>query len=176
MHMVNNQQLTETNRLLSMYRTLHVTQLYRFFPDLSETAIQGLVKRLKKQGRASYDPLTGILRWPGADRKENEIISALWVLLDFFPAVTYHTVGSFPSVLTFYTEREGYDVISVPPEQELLYRHALPVQQGGNRRLVIIQETGQIQHADFPQTAAFCLVSGDGQVQYFKKQGETDDQ
>lgn len=176
MHMIHNQHLSEMNQILSLYQVLHISQLYCFFPKLPEATVTTLVKRMTKQDRISYEWRTGIIRRTGADDKKDEIISALWVMLDFFPAVTFHTIGNFPSMLTFYTEGEGYDVISVPPEKELLYRQALPEQPGGNKRLVVIQDTGQIRKIDFPQIAAYCLVSEDGRIQYFKKQGDPHDQ
>lgn len=172
MQMIQNQHLLEINQILSMYQTVSFVQLCRFFKELPEVTVQAMVKRMKKQGRITYDYQTGIIRHSGIKEHNKEVISALWILLDFFSNVTYHTVSNFPAILTFYTDGDGFDVISIPCGKETLYNNALTEQQEGNKRLIIIQEISQIQKVNLLQIAAFCLVSEDGRIQYYEKQGE----
>lgn len=78
--------------------------------------------------------------------------------------------------LTFYTNSNCYDVIHVPEEKEILINHALSdYDEDAPKRLVVVDHTGQIPNLHFPGIAAFCTVSADGRVQYYKKQGVTDE-
>ncbi len=42
------------------------------------------------------------------------------------------------------------------------------------RRIAIVDHAGQIPLLNIPGTAAFCTVTPDGKVQYYRKQGVTD--
>lgn len=103
-------------------------------------------------------------------------MAAYWILLDFISDTIYHTVSDFPVSLTFYTNSDCYDVIHVPEEKEILINHALSdYDEDAPKRLVVVDHTGQIPNLRFPGIAAFCTVSADGRVQYYKKQGVTDE-
>lgn len=173
MRMIQNQHLSEMNHFITMYQALPLPQLRSLFHELPEATVLSLIKKLEKLGLVTYDIQTGIIKLPAMKKANPGIIAAVWVLLDFLSDVTYHTISSFPAVLSFYTEGDGYDVIFIPIDKESLYNHALPEQTEGNKRLVIIQDICQLQKIDFPQISAFCRISDDGQVQYFKKQGGT---
>lgn len=82
----------------------------------------------------------------------------------------------FSGVADFYTNSNCYDVIHVPEEKEILINHALSdYDEDAPKRLVVVDHTGQIPNLHFPGIAAFCTVSADGRVQYYKKQGVTDE-
>jgi len=167
--------LTEIVRLLSMYQALTLSQLSRLFPELAKERLLALIHRLEKNGRVVYFPGQEILSYSKDCSPSPETIAAFWILLDFLPDVTYHTASEFPISLTFYTQSDAYDVICVPKEKELLINHALSnCPKDAPRRLVVVDHPGQIPKVHFPGIAAFCTVTSDGQVQYYQKQGVTE--
>lgn len=172
----NNQtELTEIIHFLSLYRVLALPQLEALFPKLSADKLMLLLRRLEKSGRILFDQKRRLVQFPCKCEASESTIAALWVLLDFYPAVTYHCASDFPVVLTFYTSTDAYDVIHIPKEKELLMNHALSIlKEDAPRRLVIVSDVTQIPLLSFPGVSAFCTVEPDGKVQYFRKQGVTD--
>lgn len=167
--------LANLTHLLSLYRSLTLAQLKRLYPKLPEEKLTALLRKLEKSGRITFEQDTGVLFCPGESTRNAAVIAAFWVLLDFLPEVTYHTVSEFPVILTFYTQSDCYEVIHVPEEKEILMNHALSAwEQDTSRRLVIVEQAGQIPLLRFPGIAAFCMIMPDGQVQYYQKQGVTD--
>jgi len=167
--------LTEIVRLLSMYQSLTFSQLVKLFPDLLETKLLSLIRRLEKNGRLVYLMDEAILLFSKDCEPNPATIASFWVLLDFQPDIIYHTVSEFPVTLTFYTETNVYDVIYVPEDKEILINHALSTpSKYAARRLVIIEHPEQISKIHFSGITAFCTVTKGGQVQYYRKQGVTD--
>ncbi len=161
-------------RLLSMYQALQFQQLMRAFPELPEEKLLSIIRRLVKSGRIIFRQEQDLLLYAAGCTPDPCRIAAFWVLLDFLPEVTYHTVSDFPVALTFYTSGDAYDIIHVPLEKETLMNHVLSAhRENVPRRLVIVDRTEQIPHLTFPGITAFCTVMPGGEIQYFKKQGAT---
>lgn len=168
--------LTTIIRLLSMYHALSLRQLQKFFPTLSEEKLSMLLHRLEKSGRLAFSEEWDMVLCSKEHTPDMAVTAAFWVLLDFLPEVIYHTVSEFPVALTFYTEADAYDVIYVPEEKEILINHALSVcPKDAPRRLVIVAKPTQMPQIHFPGITAFCTITENGQVQYYKKQGAIND-
>ena len=164
--------LNDIIRQLSMYQALTFPQLVKLYPDLPSEKLQMLIRRLGKEGRLIYISETGLLLFHKDCIQNPATIAAFWVMLDFFPYVTHHSISEFPITLTFYTDKDIYDIIFIPEEKEFLIAHALSSQTKTiSKRLVIINHPNQISRIPLPDISAFCMVSEDGQVQYYKKQG-----
>ena len=164
MQQKNQQQenhLPEITRLLSMYHALSLPQLGRLYPELTE----GKLLRL----------LGGLVLYSKDCIPSPSTLAAFWVLLDFREDITFHTASDFPVALTFYTQSDAYDVIHIPEEKEMLMNNALSAyKEDAPRRIAIVDHAGQIPLLAIPGTAAFCTVTPDGKVQYYRKQGVTD--
>lgn len=168
--------LAEINRLLSVYQVLSFSQLEKTFPELTEGKLLLLLRRLEKSGRLIYEQDTGLILYSKECTANPSTMAAYWVLLDFISDTIYHTASDFPVSLTFYTSSDCYDVIHVPEGKEILINHALSTYgEDAPKRLVVVDHTRQIPNLHFPGIAAFCTVSTDGRVQYYKKQGVTDE-
>lgn len=118
--------LAEITRLLSLYQALTLTQFEKLYPELSGDKLTALMRRLRKNGRLIFEQETGMLYHSKECTRNPAVIAAFWVLLDFLPDLTYHTVSSFPVTLTFYTRSDCYDVIHVPEEKEILMTMPCP--------------------------------------------------
>ena len=178
MQQKNQQQeshLQEIIRLLSMYHALSLQQLEVLFPELAKQKLLFLIRKLEKTGRLALMPERELVLYAKDCVPEPSILSAFWVLLDFREDITYHTASDFPVALTFYTQSDAYDVIHIPEDKEMLMNHALSVyKEDSPRRIAVVDNAGQIPLLDFPGITAFCTVTPDGKVQYYRKQGVTD--
>ena len=167
--------LSEITRLLSMYHALSLPQFGRLYPELTDRKLRLLLGRLEKAGRLAFVPDRELVLYSKECVPNPSTLAAFWVLLDFREDVTYHTASDFPVALTFYTQSDAYDVIHIPEEKEMLMNHALSAyKEDSPRRIVIVDHARQIPLLHIPGTAAFCTVTPDGKVQYYRKQGVTD--
>lgn len=164
--------LSEITRLLSMYHALTLPQIRGLYPELAGRRLMQLLGRLEKAGRLAFLPGQDLVLYTKDCVPSPSTLAAFWVLLDFREHVTFHTASEFPVALTFYTQSDAYDVIHIPAEKEMLMNHALSVyKEDAPRRIAIVDHAGQIPLLRFPGTAAFCTVSPEGKVQYYRKQG-----
>lgn len=167
--------LSEIIRLLSTYHALTLLQFEAFFPELTQQKLLLLLKKLEKTGRLTLIPERELVLYTENCIPNPSILSAFWVLLDFREDLTYHTASDFPVALTFYTQSDAYDVIHIPEEKEILMNHALSAyKEDSPHRIVVVDHAGQIPLLDIPGITAFCTVTPDGKVQYYRKQGVTD--
>lgn len=177
MQHINRQQdshLSEITKLLSMYQVLTLPQLGRLFPELDHAKLLSLLRRLEKSGRLVLQPERDLVLYSKECVPDFAMLSAFWLLLDFLPDITYHTVSDFPVCLSFYTDSDAYDVIYAAPEKEILLNHALSAsKEECPHRLVIVEQVEQIPMLSFPHITAYCRVLPDGQIAYYKKQGES---
>ena len=126
-------------------------------------------------GRLALLPERGLVLYSKDCIPSPSTLAAFWVLLDFREDITFHTASDFPVALTFYTQSDAYDVIHIPEEKEMLMNNALSAyKEDAPRRIAIVDHAGQIPLLAIPGTAAFCTVTPDGKVQYYRKQGVTD--
>lgn len=161
--------------LLSMYQSLTFSQIHRYYPELKTDILKSLIMRLAKEGRLSYLPDSDLLLYNKNCKRKSSTIAAFWVLLDFMPDVTYHSISDFPVALTFYTDADAYDVIHIPTEKELLINHAFSHQLADvSKRIIIIDHPNQIPLIKIPNVTAYCTINKLGKVQYYKKQGVND--
>lgn len=161
--------LAEISRIMSMYQALLCRQLSCLFPDLSFEKVMALLERLHKSGRLVLLREEKLVLFTKDCTPDQDILTAFWVLLDFLPEITYHTVSEFPVVLTFYTKSDAYDVIHVTEGKEILMNQALSgIKEDSPHRLVIVDMPGQISRLSFPGICAFCTVNIRGNVQYYK--------
>ena len=167
--------LSEITRLLSMYHALSLPQFGRLYPELTDRKLRLLLGRLEKAGRLAFVPDRELVLYSKECVPNPSTLAAFWVLLDFREDVTYHTASDFPVALTFYTQSDAYDVIHIPEEKEMLMNHALSAyKEDSPRRIAVVDDAGQIPLLHFPGITAFCTVTPDGKVQYYRKQGVTD--
>lgn len=167
--------LSEITRLLSTYHALTLLQVEALYPELTRQKLLLLLKKLERSGRLTLMPERDLVLYTGGCVPNPSILSAFWILLDFREDIIYHTASEFPVALTFCTQSDAYDVIHIPDDKEILMNHALSVyKEDSPRRIAVVDDAGQIPLLHFPGITAFCTVTPDGKVQYYRKQGVTD--
>ena len=105
----------------------------------------------------------------GADK---DLSRCVWVLLDFIDQVEYHTVGEFPAAILCFANGELYEIVPIPQGKETMICQLLrQPQKDAGKRIVVVEDTAQIELLHIPQVAGFCTVAEDGTVSYYKKGG-----
>ena len=145
---------------ISLYPGLAEEQLCRFFPEKEVTA-KTLLAHMLKEGRVFCDRngcyYTNQEAQSGTDK---DLSRCVWVLLDFIDQVEYHTVGEFPGSILCFANGELYEIVLIPQGKET----------DAGKRIVVVEDTSQIELLDIPQVAGFCTVAEDGTVSYYKKE------
>lgn len=162
----------ESNQLLSIleqYPTLLVKQVYGFFPHKQTRAVDGIIYNLKQQKRIAVSDKYISLSPDVPLEPNNDLIRAVWVLLDFFEDVIYHARTEFPSSLFFLTPKDCYEVICVNPGQERqingIYR-LLPIDTQ-TKRLVVVDSVEYAYALQIPSILAYCTVDMEGRINYY---------
>ena len=155
-------------RFLTTYHALKYEQVMKMFGN--QDSIRSLITSLNKQGRIYYDKESCLLcdSQEAAKNPDHGTIAAFWVLLDFEKPILFHTCGDFPVKLHFFSEDEEYEILYVPPEQEILVDHvmkSLPRQEV--LRLVVLEDIAQAAKLSIEGVLAFCVVDEDGVVSYY---------
>lgn len=157
-------------REISMYPGILEGQLSCFHPG-KEDAVRNLLAHLKRQGRTMEAEGGGYYPYGESPRApDSSMVRAVWILLDFIEKVEFHSSADFPVKIVFFSSGEMYEIVYVAAGQEALVSHALKqIREEDSRRIVLVDEAGQIPMLDFPGITGFCTVDPAGQVSYYKK-------
>lgn len=83
----------------------------------------------------------------------------------------YHTVGEFPAAILCSANGELYEIVPIPQGKETMICQLLrQPQKDAGKRIVVVEDTSQIELLDIPQAAGFCTIAEDGTVSYYKKE------
>ena len=83
----------------------------------------------------------------------------------------YHTVGEFPAAILCFANGELYEIVPIPRGKEIMICQLLhQPQKDAGKRIVVVEDTSQIELLDIPQAAGFCTVAEDGTISYYKKE------
>lgn len=156
---------------ISLYPGLTENQLCRFFPEKEATA-KVLLAHMLKEGRVFCDRngcyYTNQEAQNGADK---DLSHCVWVLLDFIDQVEYHTVGEFPASILCFANGELYEIVPISQGKETMICQLLrQPQKDVGKRIVVVEDTSQIELLNIPQVAGFCTVAEDGTVSYYKEE------
>ncbi|MCD7965744.1 MAG: DUF5697 family protein [Clostridiaceae bacterium] len=167
---IYGQEATELLRLISLYPGLIQNQLDGFFPGKGDTVVAGLLSHLKRQGRIEQGSGGGWFPYGKTPQADPGLLQSVWVLLDVIDRVEHHSPGDFPAKIVFFSDGEIYEIIYAAVGREALISHALKQDaRQDSRRIVLVEEPGQIPLFDFPNIAGFCTVSSSGQVLYYQR-------
>lgn len=160
-------------RDISMYRVLREGQLLRLHLGRAEK-IRNLLAYLVRQNRvwqvgddyycAAQDSMDDMDCW---------LLAAVWVLTDFIDRVEYHSVGDYPAKIIFFADGEVYEIVHAARGKEVLLSHVLAdAGEQSSRYIVLVDDPAQIPELEIPNVNGYCTVSLDGEVQYYRKEGE----
>lgn len=154
-----------------MYRALTEEQLLHLYPG-KQAQVKMLLAHLVRQGRVFHSG-DGLYC---ADEAQSEnvdrgLLAAVWVLVDLIDRVEYHSVSDYPAKLIFFADGEVYEVVHAAYGQEALISHVLSdtVEDPPNY-IILVDKPEQITALQVPNAGGFCIVSPDGEVQYYRKE------
>jgi len=165
-----SKEATELLRIITTYKILTYGQLIRLFPGRVRK-VQAILKGFEHQGRLLYNHDTGIVRSFDVRDEEPDLgmLDAFWVLLDFIERAEYHTTGEFPVKISLFADSEMFEIVRVNSGQEALVAHVLNAVEDPARRIIIVDLPAQVPAIDITNTAGFCTVSSDGEIDYYAK-------
>ena len=158
-------------RNITTYHHIRHDQFLRLYPG-KEDKIANLLSFFIKQGRLQFDKKLNMYHDGTEASPDYEMLAAIWVLADFIDRTDYHSSTDFPAKLIFIADGELYEVIYVASGNEALIEHALARQPNdAEKRIVIVEDSGQIARLSIPDVTAYCTVDMDsGSVQYYKQE------
>ena len=155
-------------RNITTYHYMRHDQFLRLYPG-KEEKIDNLLSFFLRQGRIFRDEHSDLYHDGTEAHADNEMLAALWVLVDFIDRVDYHSSTDFPVKLIFIADGE---VIYVETGGEALIEHAVAKQpDDAEKRIVIVESAEQIGKLNIPDVTAYCTVDmNTGAVQYYKQE------
>ena len=102
--------------------------------------------------------------------RDRGLEAAVTVLADFMEHVEYHAAGEYPVKIIFLAGGEVYEILYAEQGKEAILNLLLarPAQEPP-ARLVILEDAAQIGLLAIPNVRAYCLLDGDGSVQYLQE-------
>lgn len=158
-------------RDITTYHCMKCGQILKLYAG-KERQVENLLSHFVKQGRIFHDSSMNAYCDSPEVKTDAEMLSALWVLVDFGDRIEYHSSDEFPAKLIFFANGETYEVICIPPDKETLIEHALSHVEDENsgKRILIVEDAAQIPRINIPN-AVFCTVDKEaGGVQYYRKE------
>ena len=92
-------------RNITTYHYMRHDQLLRLYPG-KEEKIDNLLSFFLRQGRIFRDEHSDLYHDGTEAHADNEMLAALWVLVDFIDRVDYHSSTDFPVKLIFIADGE----------------------------------------------------------------------
>ena len=102
--------------------------------------------------------------------RDRGLEAAVTVLADFMEQVEYHAAGEYPVKIIFLAGGEVYEILYAEPGKEAILNLLLArPEQEPPARLVILEDAAQVDLLAIPNVRAYCLLDGDGSVQYLQE-------
>jgi len=167
--------VTEANGLLeliSTYKVLKVEQILRTINKKEHSVRKSIIRLLECQNRIYiFDDICSVLEeWTKCFDKS--IITAFWILLDFWDDVIFNTTATFPAKIDFITQDDSFDIIVAEKGQEkMLNVFYAKARDSTIKHLVAVEDEEQMIKLTFEGISAFCIVRSDGRVSYYRNEG-----
>ena len=169
---IYRREAAEILRDITTYHYILHEQLLRLYPKKKRDVIDNLLTYLVRQGRIFYDSDRDWYHDGTEANVDAEMLAAIWVLVDFIERTEYHSATDFPVKLLFFAEGETYDVVYISPDKEVLLEQALLKSGEENgKRILIVENTEQVEHLYIADVVAYCTVSEAGEIRYYKQEG-----
>lgn len=159
--------------IITTYKVLKLEQLYSVIRNKEKQVQQSVIRLLEREERLYIheDIASSTEKWS----KDFDIglITAFWILLDFWDDVLFNDISAFPAKIDFITNDDAYDIIVAEKGQENIlntfYKRHI---DNTVKHLVAVESEEQMYKLDFPGIAAFCIVDDDGNISYYQEQRE----
>ena len=155
---------------LSLYKTLKYEQIIRMFPNKKEETIKNILSNLIKEKKIIYDEETSRVSY-GFEPDNNpdlNLITAFWILVDFFDTVEFHYLSEYPVQISFFMDATMYEIITAEQGKETMLNNILSLQKNDPpNRIIIVDNEKQIPKIKADNIFCFCTVNKTGEIEYF---------
>lgn len=164
----------ELLEVITTYKVLKVEQLYAAIREKEQSVKQAIIRLLDRENRIFiHDDIVSVREQWSKDF-DRGIITAFWILLDFWDDVLFNTAAGFPAKIDFITSDDAYDIIVAEKGQEnILNTFYNKYQDNAIKHLVAVEDEEQMYKLHFPGIAVFCIVGEDGNISYYQEQEDT---
>lgn len=100
-----------------------------------------------------------------------DMIKAFWLLLDLWDDIKFHTTTEYPGKIRFMTSKDTYDIVVVHKGEEgIVNMYYKNFSDGNVKQIVIVDSVAQMSDVHFESIFAYCLVSEEGKVSYYRNE------
>ena len=93
-------------------------------------------------------------------------------MLDFWDEIIFNSTATYPAKIDFITQEDSFDIIVAEKGQEkMLNVFYSKVRDATIKHLVAVEDEEQMTKLTFEGISAFCIVSNDGNVSYYRNEG-----
>jgi len=104
---------------------------------------------------------------------DSGLIKALWVMLDFCNESEYDSSAEYPAKLKFAKNGEVFEVcVAEKGNENILNTYYNNYLDEPSNFLVVVEDKSQMSELTFDGIVAFCIVSEDGEVEYYRNEGK----
>lgn len=159
----------EMLRFVTLYHNIRKGQLIKLFPNTKPDVIEKLIFHLQNNRRIYHNKNTDILYDNAEYNTDFATICCLWVLCDFIDKVEFHSSSDFPVNVVFFSSGELYEVSYIPEDREAVFEQAFKNFEPNGKRIIVLENTGQISKINIPDVTAYCTVNDEsGEIKYHK--------
>ena len=157
---------------ISLYPGLTEEQLCRFFPEKRQRQKTLLAPHAEKRGAFTVPKMVATTQI----KKHETMQTRTYPAASRFCSTSSirwntHTVAEFPAAILCFANGELYEIVPIRRAKRLMICQLLhKPQKDAGKRIVVVDDTSQIELLDIPQVAGFCTVAEDGTVSYYKKE------
>ncbi len=165
---VYRREILEIKKMLSEYRVLRLSHIYKFFYKKDADIIKKIIKYLVRNGQAYIEVennLIAISEEARTKELDNKTLAAFDVMLMFIKKITYHTKYEFPFQICFLTNDQQYQIIYVEPGDEQHINAVLKATDNEDvKYLIIVENLEQVDKLTIENVYRYCIVHADGKV------------
>ena len=159
--------------IISEYKALKLEQVKRVLKYKEPRLINSIITMMgrdntlyihddicstKEDWRYCYDP---------------DIIKAFWLILDLWDDIKFHMTIEYPGRIRFMTEKDTYDVIVAHKgEEEVINMYYKNFSDKSVKCIIVVDNLDQMTDFNFGNIFAYCIISEDGKVIYYRKESE----
>ena len=158
--------------LISTYKVLRLEQILKTIRNKEDTVKKAIIRLLQRQDRIYvYDEICSVQeKW--IKHFDKGIITAFWILLDFWDDIIFNSTATYPAKIDFITPSDSFDIIVAEKGQEkMLNVFYGKVRDKTIKHLVAVEDEEQMAKLTFDGISAFCIVDKDGCVSYYRNEG-----
>ena len=158
--------------LITTYKVLKKEQVFKSIKNKDDNVKMSIIKLLQRDDKIYIynDICSATEKW--TEFYDRGMITAFWILLDFWDNAIFNSAASYPAKIDFITQEDYFDIIVAEKGQEkMLNVFYSKVHDSTIKHLVAVEDEEQMAKLTFKGISAFCIVDNNGNVYYYRNEG-----